>query len=48
MNPKTTIKKNIRRRSLIVDENIGNYKGIPLPTWIELHAIMKVKLLLNV
>tara|TARA_B100000029_G_C17572716_1_gene957189 strand:+ start:1318 stop:2184 length:867 start_codon:yes stop_codon:yes gene_type:complete len=39
MNPKTTIKKNIRRRSLIVDENIGNYKGIPLPTWIELSLI---------
>ena len=39
MNPKTTIKKNIRRRSLIVDENIGNYKGTPLPTWIELSLI---------
>ena len=39
MNPKNTIKKNIRRRSLIVNEDIKYYKGIPLPTWIELSLI---------
>ena len=39
MNPKTTIRKNIKRRSLIVDEDIKYYKGVPLPTWIELSLI---------
>ena len=39
MNPKTTIKKNIKRRTSIVDENIRFYKKIPLPTWIELSLI---------
>ena len=39
MDPKTTIKKNIRRRSPIVNEDIKFYKGIPLPTWIELSLI---------
>ena len=39
MNPSTTIKKNIKRRTLIVDENIRFYKKIPLPTWIELSLI---------
>jgi len=39
VNPKTTIKKNIRRRSLIVDDDIGHYKSIPLPNWIELSLI---------
>ena len=39
MNPKNTIKKNIRRRSPIVNEDIKFYKGVPLPTWIELSLI---------
>ena len=39
MNPKSTIRKNIKRRSLIVDEDIKYYKGVPLPTWIELSLI---------
>tara|TARA_B100001250_G_C19814876_1_gene797790 strand:+ start:4826 stop:5692 length:867 start_codon:yes stop_codon:yes gene_type:complete len=39
MNPRTTIKKNIKRRSLIVNENIRFYQNIPLPTWIELSLI---------
>ncbi len=39
LDPKETIKKNIARRSLIVDEGITNYKNIPLPTWIELSLI---------
>ena len=39
MNPKTTIKKNIKRRTLIVDENIRFFKKVPLPTWIELSLI---------
>ena len=39
MNPKITIRKNIKRRSLIVDEDIKYYKGVPLPTWIELSLI---------
>lgn len=39
LDPKETIKKNIKRRSLIVDEGINFYKGIPLPTWIELSLI---------
>lgn len=39
MNPKTTIKRNIKRRSPIVNEDIKYYKNIPLPTWIELSLI---------
>lgn len=39
MNPKTTIRKNIKRRSLIVDDDIKYHKGVPLPTWIELSLI---------
>ena len=39
MDPKTTIKKNIKRRSPIVNEDIAHYKGVPLPTWIELSLI---------
>ncbi len=39
MNPRTTIKKNLKRRSLIVNENIRFYQNIPLPTWIELSLI---------
>ena len=39
MNPKNTIKKNLKRRSLIVDKDIKFYKGLPLPTWIELSLI---------
>ncbi len=37
--PKETIKRNIDRRKLIVDDGIGKYKNIPLPTWIELSLI---------
>ena len=36
LDPKETIKKNINRRKLIVDDGISKYKNIPLPTWIEL------------
>ncbi len=39
LNPKETIKKNINRRKLIVDDRISLLKGIPLPTWIELSLI---------
>jgi radical SAM protein with 4Fe4S-binding SPASM domain len=39
MNPELTIKKNLERRSPIVNENITFYKNIPLPTWIELSLI---------
>ena len=39
MNPKTTIKKNIKRRSPIVNEDIRYFKDVPLPTWIELSLI---------
>lgn len=39
MNPELTIKKNLERRSSIVNENIAFYKDIPLPTWIELSLI---------
>jgi len=39
MNPVLTIKKNLERRSPIVNENIAFYKNIPLPTWIELSLI---------
>ena len=39
LDPKETIKKNINRRKLIVDDGISKYKNIPLPTWIELSLI---------
>jgi len=39
LDPKETIKKNIRRRKLIVDDGINIFKGVPLPTWIELSLI---------
>ena len=39
LDPKETIKKNIRRRKLIVDEGISHHMGVPLPTWIELSLI---------
>ena len=39
LDPKETIKKNIKRRKLIVDEGIKFHTGIPLPTWIELSLI---------
>jgi len=39
MDPQKTIKKNIKRRSLIVNKDVSLYKGVPLPTWIELSLI---------
>ena len=39
LDPKETIKKNIKRRKLIVDEGISHHMGIPLPSWIELSLI---------
>ena len=39
LDPKKTIKKNIKRRKLIVDEGIKFYKKLPLPSWIELSLI---------
>ena len=39
LDPTETIKKNIKRRTLIVDEGIKYYKKLPLPTWIELSII---------
>ena len=39
LNPKETIKKNIKRRKLIVDDGMSIFKGSPLPTWIELSLI---------
>jgi len=39
MNPKHTIKKNIKRRSLIVNYDIRFCKNVPLPTYIELSLI---------
>ena len=39
MNPLATIKKNLKRRSKIVDQDIASYQGVPLPTWIELSLI---------
>jgi radical SAM protein with 4Fe4S-binding SPASM domain len=38
-NPKETIKKNIIRRKLIVDDGITLHRKVPLPTWIELSLI---------
>ena len=39
LDPVETIKKNINRRKLIVDEGIKFFKGTPLPSWIELSLI---------
>ena len=39
LDPKETIKKNIRRRKMIVDHGINTYENLPLPTWIELSLI---------
>tara|TARA_B100001059_G_C17829937_1_gene583923 strand:- start:2452 stop:3351 length:900 start_codon:yes stop_codon:yes gene_type:complete len=39
LDPVETIKKNIDRRKLIVDEGIKFFKGTPLPSWIELSLI---------
>ena len=39
MDPIATIKKNLKRRSKIVDHDIASYQGVPLPTWIELSLI---------
>jgi len=39
VDPKETIKKNLNRRKLIVDEGIKFYEKIPLPTWIEISII---------
>ena len=38
MDPKTTIKKNLKRRSLFVDKVI-KFNNIPIPSWIELSLI---------
>jgi len=38
-NPELTIKKNLKRRTPIVNEDIHFYKNTPLPTWIELSLI---------
>ena len=35
-NPELTIKKNLKRRTPIVNEDIHFYKNTPQPTWIEL------------
>lgn len=39
MDPKKTIRKNLNRRSLIIDYDIRFYKNVPLPTYIELSLI---------
>ena len=39
LDPSDTIRKNINRRKVIVDEGIKLFKGSPLPTWIELSLI---------
>jgi len=39
MDPKATIKKNIQRRTVIVDQKVDLYKGVPMPTWVELSLI---------
>jgi len=38
MDPKTTIKKNLKRRSLFVDK-VVKFNNIPIPSWIELSLI---------
>ena len=45
LDPKDTIKKNIKRRKLIVDEGIKFYGGVPLPSWIELSLIDVLQIL---
>ena len=37
LNP--TIKKNLKRRTIIVDDNVYMYKNYPMPTWVELSLI---------
>lgn len=37
LNP--TIKKNLKRRTSIVDDNVYMYKNYPMPTWVELSLI---------
>ena len=37
LNP--TIKKNITRRKVIVDDKVYTFKNIPMPTWVELSLI---------
>ena len=39
LDPRETIKRNISRRKLIVDQRIPSFEGLPLPTWIELSLI---------
>ena len=39
LNPKKTIKKNISRRSKIVDDTVSTFKKYPMPTWVELSLI---------
>lgn len=39
LNPKNTIKKNINRRSKIVDDTVSTFKKYPMPTWVELSLI---------
>ena len=34
LNP--TIKKNITRRKVIVDDKVYTFKNIPMPTWVNL------------
>ena len=38
MDPKATIKKNLKRRSEFVDI-VDLHKGVPKPTWVELSLI---------
>ena len=38
MDPKETIKKNLKRRSEFVDV-VPTHEGIPMPTWVELSLI---------
>lgn len=37
LNP--TIKKNLKRRTIIVDDNVYMHKNYPMPTWVELSLI---------
>ncbi len=39
MDPKQTIKKNIARRTKIVDDSVYMYENFPMPTWVELSLI---------
>lgn len=39
MDPKATIRTNINRRTKIVDGRPDLYKGLPMPTWVELSLI---------